>query len=139
MKRQLLCSFAVLLVALCAVSANAQSIVYPIKVKVPFNFYVENNVLPQGDYTVSTVGPTRMVMLTGPQGSIFLSTTPAENGSAKKADELIFHRVNDQYFLASIWTSDNRLGHELFRSKHEKELVAQAGKPAVKVLLASAR
>ena len=139
MKRQLFGSFAVLLIVLCAVSANAQSIVYPMKVNVPFNFYVADKVLPQGEYTLSTVGTARQVMLVGPQGSIFLRTNQAESWPAKNADELVFHRVNNQYFLASIWTADNRLGHELFQSRHERELVAQAGKPTVRVLLASAR
>ena len=140
MKRQLFAGFALLLMVVCVASANAQSIVYPIKVKIPFSFYADNKVMPEGEYTVSTVGTAAMVLLAGPQTSIFVSTTPSEKGRpAKDANALIFHRVNDQYFLSSIWTADNRLGHELFRSQHEKELVAQSGKPEVRVLLASAR
>ena len=138
MKRQLLGSLAVLLVVSCAVSANAQSIVYPIKVDVPFNFYVADKVLPQGQYTISTVGTADMVVLTGPQGSIFLSTNPAESSAEKNAAELVFHRLNNEYFLVSIWTTEN-FGYELLRSRHERALVAQAGKPSVRVLLASAR
>ena len=139
MKRQLFCSLAVLLIALCAVSANAQSITHTMKGNVPFNFYVADKVLPQGEYTVSTVGTAGMVVIAGPHGSTFLFTHGALSSAEKNANELVFHRVNNEYFLVSIWAAGDLLGYELPRSRHEKELVAQAGKPAETVLLASAR
>ena len=138
MKRQVI-SFAVLLIVFGAVSANAQSIVYPMKVNVPFAFYVADKVLPQGEYTVSSVGIARQVMLAGPQDPILCLTIPADRWPAKNAAELVFHRIKNEYFLVQVQTGDNHLGYELFQSRHERELVAQAGKPAVTVLLASAR
>ncbi len=88
---------------------------------------------------MSTVGRARTVMLAGPKGSIFVATNPSESSPGKKADELIFHRVNSEYFLASIWTADSSVGFQLFRSRHEREMVAQIGTPAVEVLFAAAR
>ena len=140
MKRQVF-SCAVLLSVSGALSANAPSIVYPIKVNVPFAFYVANEVLPQGEYTISTVtvGQARQLRLAGPQGSIFCSTAPAEISPAKNAVRLVLHRINNEYFLVSVWTGKNHLRYELFQSRRERELVAQAGKPAETVLLASTR
>lgn len=103
---------------------------------VPFNFYLNNKVMPKGVYRVSE----------NPRGTVlsFRSATAAQSITAssragKTVDQnprLVFHRYGDSYFLAEVWTGSNSTGSAVTRSSHEKELSATAATPATAVVAA---
>jgi len=129
--------FTVLLMAMFAATVNGQSIVNPLKVNIPFDFSVYATTLHQGEYTVSTLNANGAVVLRGPQDSVVVLTISADKGVGKDSDKLVFHRVNGVYFLASIWTVANPVGYILPTSRQEREMIAEGGKPELKVLIAS--
>jgi len=142
MKRLVFGFFAALLLLLGAVSLNAQSYSNYMTVNVPFDFSVLNEVLPKGEYTVTETYPSGALQFCfrgRHGGAIFTSTSPTEKRGGKNAYELDFHLVNNQYFLATIWMGNDRNGRKLPASKQERELMAQFGKPEVRILTASAR
>ena len=101
MKTKVFGVFAVLLLVVGAVSVNAQPGRQFLAVSVPFDFAVGNEILPKGEYTVTkdeSLGG--MVLLRGQDGSVFSGTSPTEKRGGKDAYQLVFHRINYQYFLA---------------------------------------
>jgi hypothetical protein len=140
MKMKVFGVFAVLLLVVGAVSVNAQTGRRFLTVSVPFDFAVGNEILPKGEYIVTkdeSLGGT--VLLRGQDGSAFACTSPTEKRGGKDAYELDFYRINNQYFLASVWMGNDHQGRKLFASKREREMTAQFGKPALRILTASAR
>lgn len=137
MKRTVSGMFTVLLIVIAAVSVNAQSMIYPLKVNIPFDFLVGDSVLHQGDYTVSTLNANGTIVLRGMHDSIAALTIPTGQRIGNRADELVFHHVNGKYFLASVWTTANPTGYGLIISRREREQVAAGAKPELKVLVAS--
>ncbi len=141
MKKLVMMSVTAMLVVMMAVSVNAQSIYYPLEVKIPFDFYVGNTLMHQGNYEVSTFGIVRgAVKMFGPQGAVVSITSPVEKKRAEKTgDELVFHRVNGEYFLQTIWTADNNVGYAIPKARREREQVASGATPQVIALAANHR
>jgi len=138
MKKTVLGMFTVLLIALIAASVNGQSIIYPLKANIPFDFAVGDKILHQGEYTISTLNAYGTVVLRGPEDSTFVWTTPADKRVGGDGDQLVFHLVNGEYFLASIWTADAPVGFGIYTSRREHEAIAEGRKPELRVLVASA-
>jgi hypothetical protein len=137
MKRLVFGVFAVLLLVVGAVSVNAQSGNRVPIFSVPFDFAIGNEILPKGEYMVSNT--QGLVRLRSQYGTGFAVTSPTARRGGKDANELVFHQINNQYFLASIWMGNDHEGLVLSASKHERELTAQVGKPVLRILTASAR
>ena len=137
MKLRVFGVFAVLLLTVGAVSVNAQSGSRFGRLNVPFDFTVGNDILPKGEYIVTN--NQGLVLLKGQHGSMFACTLPTEKSGGKDAAELVFHLVNNQYFLAEIWLGNDQDGRKLYTSKREREMTAQVGKPVLRILTASAR
>lgn len=137
MKRAVLGVFTVLVLVAAAAVVNGQSIVYPLKAKIPFDFIVGDTVLPQGEYIVSTLDANGEVILKGAKESVMCLTMRSGKHRNANADELVFHRLNGEYFLSSIWTAENPDGYQLFASRREREHVAAGNKPEVLAIAAS--
>ena len=137
MKKTVLGMFTVLLIALIAGSVNGQSIIYPLKVNIPFDFAAGDTTLHHGEYVITTLNAYGTLVLSGPNGSMFVWTIPADKRVGVDGDQLVFHQVNGEYFLASIWTADNPDGYGVPISRREHEVVAEGGKPELKVLVAT--
>lgn len=77
-----------------------------VRVDIPFDFTVENSMLPAGQYTVSPlhVGSTVLAIrsLDG-RRQIAVQTSAAESVKAPSENKLIFRHYGDQYFLSRIW------------------------------------
>ena len=138
MKRQVF-GLAVLLVVLGAVSASAQSSRMLVS-NIPFAFIVGDAALPAGEYSIQTVNLSgRQLLLRDWKGhSLYIPIQTSGKAVGEAKDKLVFHLVNGQYFLASIWTPDNSVGR-VFASRHEREMIAQGGQPVVREVIASAR
>lgn len=132
--------FALLLVVLGAVSANAQSSKMLVS-DIPFSFIVGDEVLPGGEYSIQAFNLNdRLLQLRDWKGhSLYIPISKSSKATADAKDKLVFHQVNGQYFLVSIWTADDSLGRVLPASRREREILAQGGQPVVKELKASAR
>lgn len=63
-----------------------------------------------------------------------ISTVPLEVRNGDRAPELIFNVYGKTYFLAQIWTGNSQ-GHELIKSKREKEVLRGVHRMEVALLL----
>lgn len=108
---------------LAAASAYAQT--GAVKANVPFNFVVEKAEFPAGQYVIQGFGTTGSAMtIQSSDQKIIKAVIPntCQSGKAQRTTKLVFHRYNDQYFLAQIWTAGNDQGRELPKSQHETEM-----------------
>jgi hypothetical protein len=119
-----------LFVTLTAASVYAQSDMH-LKVNIPFEFSVGNEVLPAGEYTVRYVAQSALVIQCFDRNaSQIFWTFGARSSKTRNESSLVFHRYGDEYFLSTIWTSGNDTGHELFKSRAERELIRASSKLA---------
>ena len=109
------------------------------KASVAFGFNMDQTSMPAGDYEVSSLnervlavrnlknGETRLVI-----SSVYVYAN-ANAGIPK--GRLVFHKYDDQYFLAQIWDGQNDRGIALAESKREKEAkLASAYQPETVVI-----
>jgi hypothetical protein len=122
MKNQLrtLLGLALLLVA---GSAFAQTL--RVKADVPFNFIVDKQTLPAGEYTLLSMdlaGRTISFRNADQKPVSMLQSVRCEKLDAAKSTKLIFHRYGDQYFLSQIWVEGRTSGHQLSITRQETEV-----------------
>lgn len=116
-------------------SAYAQSI--KVKADIPFDFVVDKQTMPKGEYNVESIGS---------ENSSVLLITSAD-GTAKKLEtvhschsvldpmgsKLVFHRYGNDYFLSEVWSTNADSGYEFRQGKLEKELARASSKSNVAV------
>ena len=95
-----------------------------------FDFNMDQTSMPAGNYEISSLnekvlavrnlknGETRLVI-----SSMYVQASPAAGIPKGK---LVFHKYDDQYFLAQIWDGQNDRGIALAESKREKEVKLSA-------------
>jgi hypothetical protein len=124
MKRQMLSLVGVLALLLVGASANAQTI--KVKASVPFDFIVNGQTLPAGQYTVDSFGvmdgKTLMLRNGDAKQNLIVQAISTESLKPSEKTKLVFHRYADRYFLAEVWVEGNDLGHQIAKSSREKEL-----------------
>jgi hypothetical protein len=103
---------------------------------VPFNFYLNNKVMPKGVYRVSENSRGTIVSLKTTTAIQAITVSNVEGKSLVETPRLVFHRYGDTYFLAQVWTGHNSMGSAIVRSSHEKELTASAATPGDTVVVA---
>ncbi len=132
---------ALLIVALLgAVPVTAQTVL--LRATIPFDFFVGDKAMPAGDYAIQPgIGVSQTLKLWSADGkhAVYFATFAIETRGKGHADELVFKRYNDEYFLSSVWRADSHLGQAIPESGHEKVLRASSEAPVVKVLMANAR
>lgn len=115
-----------LLVALTAVSAQAQTARKTQKFTVPFQFNVGNKVLPAGEYLVSVDNQTiRLQKSDGKANVIALSQRTASNSDSEV--KLTFRQYGDQIYLSQVWLADG-LGRQLNRQRKDSDYLAQGSR-----------
>ena len=114
------------LVALTAVSAQAQTARKTQKFTVPFQFNVGNKVLPAGEYMVSVDNQTiRLQKSDGKANVIALSQRTASNSDSEV--KLTFRQYGDQIYLSQVWLADG-LGRQLNRQRKDSDYLAQGSR-----------
>ena len=104
-------------------SARAQ-VTDTIEADVPFDFTVNNKLVPAGHYTVKRVdwnpGIMELRAANDRVVKVFL-TEDAEISKDPKRSELLFDRIGDQYFLSRIFEEGNRFGVAVQESSAERK------------------
>lgn len=100
---------------------DAQSDVQ-VRVSVPFDFIVDHDRLPAGDYSLRRYTTAQGVLMIRNDGdgmrSMFMAVS-AESPIPLGQARLVFNRYGDQYFLHQIWTSGVNY-YELPKSRTER-------------------
>jgi hypothetical protein len=77
-----------------------------IKASIPFSFTAGNKTMPAGDYTLKRGASNQpgilLIKSVDDQSSVFLLTEGDSKLSAPRKTELIFNKIDDQYFLSKI-------------------------------------
>ena len=100
------------------------------RVQIPFDFYVENQLMPAGEYRVATIHNGSAIQVNGPKGnSRFVHGTPIANRNLNKSG-MVFHRYADLYFLTELQWKGFDTGRTLYTSEGELLQATRGIKPA---------
>ena len=117
-----------LLVAVTAVSAQAQTSRHTQNFTVPFQFNVGNEVLPAGEYTVIVENQTvRVRKSDGKANALALSRRTVSASHSDSKVKLTFRQYGDQVYLSQVWLADG-LGRELNRQRKDSDYLAQGSR-----------
>ena len=132
-------SLAVLMLG--AVAAHAQQ-VHSVRATIPFEFTVDRDTYPAGEYTVifSPFQNRELVVLSGSDGKSlrFMNTLPCEPCEKTEEAYLLFRGYGTRQFLAQIWTGRSAMGRQLLMSKAEREIAKSAANNGPRKLLLAA-
>jgi len=127
-----------------AVSVYSQAEIVPfIKVSIPFDFTVENQTLPAGDYTISDwdLHAQTVVWLQSSDGkhTAVVHTHQAFALGPSPSTQLIFQHSGGEYFLSQLWTLGSTSGREVQLSNRAKEVAKNGSSSDVTTIVADAR
>jgi len=140
LKKQAIRAFVLLslLLSLSAIYGYAQGQTLIRKVKIPFDFSVNNKTFPAGVYSVTRVNQEKiMLRLSSEDGreAINVITSPVQAKESPKTAKLIFRRYGETYFLSQIWEPDDVDGRQLPKSRTERsverDLTKRGEEPAI--------
>jgi hypothetical protein len=131
-----------LFLALCLLTvgggivANAQiETGVTIETNVPFTFVVGDTTLPAGKYVIQVVdgdsaNVLRLRSVNGHTSVVFdTEASEARGEQIMHKDELVFDKIGDSYFLSQVWMAGSSSGNELAKSRMEKRLEGDGGRP----------
>jgi hypothetical protein len=108
---------------------SAQSLTnWRVVAQVPFEFVVNNQIIPAGDCVVNTSGMDGQVLAIGnfrAHKSALAMSSRVEIKAASGDTVLVFHQYGDRYFLSSIRLEGSDRTYKLPESRGEAELRAQ--------------
>ena len=110
--------------------------------QVPFDFMVNNKIIPAGECVVkafSMDGRTLVIGNFDARKSAFCQSTPEETNAVSGDTVLVFKHYGDQYFLSSIRIEGSKRTYTLPESRAEAELRAQNTTASQTNLLAALR
>lgn len=117
-------SFAFVIVSAFSATTALAQYGAPLKVEIPFNFYVGNERFTAGKYEVKRLGTNSFQIQNQAGNAEILAQATivlGENKSIENA-KLIFNRYGNKYFLRQIFTARFLEGRGLYESKTEKTL-----------------
>lgn len=84
------------------------------KVNVPFEFSVNNHVMPAGNYIVQRVNETAVLIRSVDSRDVarVSLTEAAGGGNTLKSPSLTFAKLGDQHYLTSAWFSHDSAGRQ---------------------------
>ena len=126
-----------LLSGLMAAQSLTQSTV---KAQVPFDFMVNNKIIPAGECVVAAAGIDGQVLTirnADARKSALSSSGRGETRRAADSTVLVFKHYGSQYFLSSIRLEGSNLTYDLPESRAEAELRAANVPASETTLLAS--
>jgi hypothetical protein len=127
-------AIALLIAATFVTAGKAIAQDYAVRATIPFSFTVNGKQLPAGNYTLgSDITSPRVLKISDrtQHASAMVLTMPSAD-EKRKANQLVFHKYGDQYFLCEIRSQESSINVELPTTKQEKRAKAeteQAGVP----------
>ena len=111
------------------VTALSYSYTVKIRAEIPFDFMVGSKRLPKGEYLIESLNESgTLTIRNAKKGKAVTFMTVKDKMMQKPKSKLIFHRYNDQYFLARIWDGSSETILKLNKSKAEKRIAKLANK-----------
>jgi len=116
-----------ILLLVCGVGVGSAQNLLPATWNVPFSFTVGKAILPPGEYLIrgaNAVNDWSFLLIQNQKGSesAYFTVSPSWNGEASENSKLVFHRYENQYFLAQICIEGEKTGRELPMTKAEREV-----------------
>ena len=108
-------------------SAQGQSLTNRLKANIPFDFSVGEKKLPAGTYSfgrASQNSDDTVLAITDDDGhrkATRLSYS-AQRLHARDKATLVFHHLDDQYFLVQVWPAGATIGRQFPKSRSEREV-----------------
>jgi hypothetical protein len=137
MKRILSVAAATITICLITTAAYSQSSNLRLRFHVPFSFSAKNETFPAGEYEVTQ--PTHFLLrvhnLVGNQTSAFEPVVPAQSrkeGAGRV--RLVFHRYDNQYFLAFVSDGSWESTYDFQISKEETQLANASPRKPVTIV-----
>jgi hypothetical protein len=107
------------------------------KIDVPFNFFVENQRMPEGSYTIQPIqNGTLLIRSADGKFTSTVLSLPAPLATTATASQVVFYRYGDNYFLAQLWMQGQNTGREVLKGRVESVL-ARKGMPRTLASLAA--
>ncbi|MCU1247443.1 MAG: hypothetical protein JWQ49_472 [Edaphobacter sp.] len=96
---------------------------YAVQATIPFNFTVNGSQLPAGNYTLgSDITNPRILKISDRTQHVRVMVLSMPSADEKrKANQLVFHKYGDQYFLSEIRSQESAINVQLATSKQEKK------------------
>ncbi len=107
-----------------AAAGNLSAQDHTVRANIPFDFTVNNNVLPAGTYTISSLSPNAVEVRNG-NGHIAELSLVQNDDKRSTTPVLVFQRYGSQYFLHEILAA-NALNVAVPRSKREQRRLQEA-------------
>jgi hypothetical protein len=107
-----------------AAAGNLSAQEHTVKANIPFDFTVNNKVLPAGTYTISSLSPNA-VQVRNVNGHIAELSLVQNDDKRSKTPVLVFQRYGSQYFLHEILAA-NALNVTVPASKREQRRQQEA-------------
>jgi hypothetical protein len=145
MRKQILKSFTMLVLIVAVsfmasvASANGQSSCM-IVADIPFDFNVGGKVLTAGEYTVKAFtanGDALAISNYESKTDAIRLTLSIQGSKVPEQAKLVFHRYGQRYFLSEVWSSGERTGRQLLKSREERAIESQLAAIPSKSELAS--
>jgi hypothetical protein len=139
MKLNLFRFLALLTVALIF-GSTAYSQAVNVRVKVPFDFVLDDRAFPAGEYVVQTVEDGSYALLIRNKDTKTSALTLSYlSRPSKTADQtmLVFQRVGKTYFLSEVWAAGVPVGRQFRMSHAEIRMALNGTKPDTTIVEAS--
>ncbi len=108
---------------------------YAVQATIPFNFTVNGSQLPAGNYTLGTdvTSPRILKISDRTQHVHVLALAQPSADEKRKANQLVFHKYGNQYFLSEIRSQESGMNVQLATSKQEKRARAETEQAGLRV------
>ena len=128
-------------VALLAATVGYAQSTRMLTANIPFEFSVGTKILPAGEYEVLPGVAFGVVLLrcTGQNAAAVTLSNPVQANRAPEGSKLVFNRYGSSYFLSQIWHQGINRGHELRKTKTEREMARNAPRTELAFVRATAR
>jgi len=93
---------------------------------IPFSFTVSHRAMPAGTYTISSgTSPNVLMIHDWKDSASVLAMGQSGQSNPNRANELVFHRYGNQYFLSEIRTAGSSMNIHFPVSKEESRVREQ--------------
>jgi hypothetical protein len=121
-----LTAIALLIAATFITAGKAIAQDYAVRATIPFNFTVNGNQLPAGNYTLGHDVTSPLVLRISDRSQhVHAMVLVLPSDAKRNANQLIFHKYGNQYFLSEIRTENSGINVQLATSKEEKRARTQ--------------